>query len=72
MDPLHLEFAAQIQESTVRLNQNNCMNDLLLMYFVQSLVYVGASDLCNELVFTLGGNPVGTTPPNRMWSIKVF
>ena len=34
-------------------------------------MYVGASDLCNELVFTAGANAVGTTSPQRNWSIKV-
>ena len=34
-------------------------------------MYVGASDLCNELVFTTGANAVGTTSTQRNWSIKI-
>ena len=34
-------------------------------------MYVDASDLCNDLVFQLGGTPMGTANVARQWNIKV-
>ncbi len=41
-------------------------------FFTVLLVYVEASECCNDLTFKLGNMGIGTTIPGRSWSIKVI
>ena len=58
--PIESFFIVYFQRSTAR---------VFILWFLFFSVYVDASDICNELAFSLG--EIGNSDMQRTWSIKV-